>query len=82
MDFKYVSVFSTEELMSLKKEVEEVLNTRRGEEAQKIWDNIMTNFHTLMNMDVKDTMITNNDTLDDLYYQLSSRPEWEFNNDD
>ena len=82
MDFKCVAVLSTEELMNLKKEVEKTLNARRGQEAQKIWDDIMTNFRALMDLEVKDTMITANDTLDDVYYQLYSRPEWEIDNDD
>ena len=35
MDFKCVAVLSTEELMNLKEEVEEVLNARRGQEAKR-----------------------------------------------
>ena len=82
MNFGCVSVLSTEDLMDLKKEVEKILNDRRGQEAQKIWDDIMTNFRALMKMDAQETMITDNDTLDDLYCQIHSKPEWEFDNDD
>lgn len=82
MDFKCVSVFSTEELMNLKEEVEKVLNARRGQEAQKIWDNIMTNFRALYDMGTTDTMITDNETVEELFYQFNSKPEWEFDNKD
>ena len=82
MDFKCVSVFSTEELINLKEEVEKVLNARRGQEAQKIWDNIMTNFRTLWDMGTADTKITDNNTLEELFYLFNSKPEWEFDNED
>ena len=82
MDFKCVAVFSTEELMNLKKEVEEVLNARRGQEAQKIWDNIMTNFRALYDTGAIDTMITDNETVEELFYQFHSKPEWKFDDDD
>ena len=82
MDFKCVSVFSTEELMNLKNEVEKVLNARRGQEAQKIWDTIMTNFRALYDMGATNTMVTDNETLEEVFYQFNSKPEWEFDNDD
>lgn len=78
MDFKCVSVLSTEELMNLKKEVEKTLSSRRGQEAQKIWDNIITNFKVLIDMDAHDTMMTDSDNLLDLYSQLRERPAWTF----
>ena len=69
-------------LMNLKKEVEKTLNARRAQEAQKIWDSIMTNFRALYDMDAIDTMITDNETLEDLFYQFHSKPEWEFDDDE
>lgn len=57
MDFRCISVLSTEELMNLKEEVEKVLNDRRAEEAQKIWDSIMDSFRALVRMEATDTMV-------------------------
>ena len=81
MNFGCVSVLSAEDLMDLKKEVEKVLNARRAEEAQKLWDNIMTNFRALYDMGATDTMITDNETVEELFYQFNSKPEWEFDNE-
>ena len=82
MDFKCVSVLSTEELVSLKEEVEKVLNVRRAEEAQKIWDSIINSFRTLIRMNTPDTMVTDNESVYDLYNQFSATPEWEFEEED
>lgn len=81
MDFKCVAVLSTEELMNLKKEVEKVLNARRGQEAQKIWDTIMANLNALIDMNADCTMVTDSADLLDLYHILHERPDWEFDFD-
>jgi len=82
MDFKCISVLSTEELMNLKEEVEKVLNDRRAEEAQKIWDSIMDSFRALVRMNATDTMVTDNESVYDLYNQFCVTPEWEFEEED
>jgi len=82
MDFKCISVLSTEDLMNLKEEVEKVLNARRAEEAQKIWDSIINSFRTLIRMNTPDTMVTDNESVYDLYNQFSVTPEWEFEEED
>ena len=82
MDFKCISVLSTEDLMDLKEEVEKVLNARRAEEAQKIWDSIINSFRTLIRMNTPDTMVTDNESVYDLYNQFSVTPEWEFEEED
>jgi hypothetical protein len=83
MNFKCgIAALSTEELMELKEEVEQALNDRREQEAQKIWDNIMANFRELVNLDVHNTMVTGNDSILDLYHQFPSKPEWEFDDED
>lgn len=82
MDFKCIAVLSTEELMNLKEEVEKVLNDRRAEEAQKIWDSIMDSFRKLIKMGVSDTMVTDNESTYHLYNQFSVIPEWEFEEED
>lgn len=82
MDFKCISVLSTEQLMDLKEEVEKVLNDRRAEEAQKIWDSIMDSFRALVRMNAPDTMVTDNESVYDLYNQFSVTPEWEFEEED
>ena len=83
MDFKCISVLSTEDLMDLKEEVEKVLNARRAEEAQKIWDDIMTNFRALYDIGVtNNTLITDNETVEELFYQFHSNPEWEIEDEE
>ena len=81
MDFRCVSVLSTEDLIDLKKEIEKTLTDRRGQEAQKIWNNIMANFQALVAMNANNTIVTESDDLLDLYHQFHSHPEWEFDFD-
>ena len=82
MDFKCIAVLGTEELMNLKEEVEKVLNARRGQEAQKIWDNIISEFRALYDMGATDTMVTDSRTVEELYCQFHEKPEWEFYDED
>lgn len=82
MDFKCVSVLSTEELKNLQREIEKVLNGRRGEETQKIWDKIMMDFRILIDMNAQYTMVTEDYTLNDMYYLFHSKPQWKFEGED
>ena len=42
----------------------------------------MTNFRALYDMGATDTMVTDNNTLEEVFYQFNSKPEWQFDDFD
>lgn len=80
MNLLSISNLTTQELIFLKQDIEAELYDRRSDEAQQIWDNILSYFDKLKNIGANSTLVMESqyEMLGDLCDKLIVNPDWTF----